>query len=362
MYESHFSLTGNPFRAATESDLIYQSAELREALDHFTYALDSGESFVLLTGEVGCGKTTAVRAFQQRLGDDVLMATISHSTLSASELLHEVAVRFGVSVDPRTSKPQLIAHLEEFWRRRRASGATSLLVLDEAQLLKPAVLEELRLLSNLEHESSRLVHVFLVGQPEIEDRLRQPKLRPLRQRISLRYKLKPLDYEETRRYLTHRLAAAGAASPSELFTSGAVFALHYLSHGLPREINVIAGRAMLTAFVADAQQVDTEHVQMAKSESGFEGVAESSSRRSPTHSATVTPLEPPGIALQPVAAPPPPPAVLEPAPELQLVEPPPPPSVVLEPAPEPHPVEPPLPPPAVLRPTPELQPEETPSR
>ncbi len=293
MYESHFNLKGYPFRATTEPDLIYESAGLRDALNHFTYAIDSGESFVLLTGEVGCGKTTAVQAFQQRLDGDVLMATISHATLDVDEMLHDVAVRFGISVDPGITKPRLVAHLKNLWRRRKESGSSSLLVLDEAQLLKPALLEELRLLSNLEHGGARLIHVFLVGQPEIEDRLRQPELRPLRQRISLRYKLKPLDFEETRRYLIHRLVAAGAVSPSDLFTSAAVLALHHLSQGLPREINVIAGHAMLNAYVDGAQHVEAEHVQLAKSESGFEGVAESSPRPVPTPSATAAPeLEP----------------------------------------------------------------------
>ncbi len=275
MYESHFNLQGNPFRSTTEPELIYESVELRDALAHFSYALENGEAFVLLTGEVGSGKTTAVLAFQEKLSSDVPVATVNYATLNPRELLQEVAIRFGVPVKSRDTKPHILARLEGFLKKQKAeTGETALLVFDEAQLLKPAVLEEVRLLSNLELNGSRLLHVFLVGQPELEHRLRTPELRPLRQRISLRYELKPLGFEETRRYLAHRLVAVGRHRASEFFTAGAVEALRYLSHGLPREINVFAAQSMLNAYLEGSDHIETEHVQSAQSAFGFEGVAD----------------------------------------------------------------------------------------
>ncbi len=271
MFEAHFQLKDNPFGATTEPEFIYQSPGLREAMDHFSYAVESREAFVLLTGAVGTGKTTAVRVFRQQLPTEMPLALVSHTTLTPRELVDEVALRFGLPLTHGESKPCVVHRLENLFVERRAGGLTSaLLIVDEAHLLSAAALEEVRLLSNLERGGERLIQVFLVGQPELENRLRQPELWPFRQRINVRYELKPLGFEETRQYVAHRLRAAGSRRPFEFFTEEALEAVHQLSQGLPRGINAVAGHGMLSCYVEDSDSVTVDHVKSVTSCFAFE--------------------------------------------------------------------------------------------
>jgi general secretion pathway protein A len=275
MYASHFGLSALPFSASATPKSTYQSLELTEALGHFTYAIENRESFLLLTGEVGSGKTTAIRAALGKFRLDMSIAVVNHATLTPREVLEAVALGYKLETDKRESKPKLIQRLETKFARCRATGRPALLIFDEAHLLKPAVLEELRLLSNLSRNGEALVQIFLVGQPELEKRIQRSN-RSLRQRITIRYQLEPLSCQETCGYIAHRLQAVGCSKPSKIFSRDAMAAVHHVSGGLPREINTVAGYAMLNCFLADGHQVKCEHVKSVQSNYRLEGVTEES--------------------------------------------------------------------------------------
>ncbi len=273
MYTVHFELDALPFNAAATPESIYQSPELKEALAHFSYAIENHESFLLLTGEVGSGKTTAIQVALRKFNREVAVAVVSHATLTPRELLEAVAIGFNLPAIKRESKPHLIYRLEMKFARYRDEGWPALLIFDEAHLLKPAALEELRLLSNLTRDGENLVQIFLVGQPELEKRL-QRRNRSLRQRISVHYRLNSLSSKETKQYVVHRLRAAGCSRPSEIFSEEAMAVVYRLSGGLPREINVIAGYAMLNCYLEDRNQVNCEHVDSVRVDYGFDVVTE----------------------------------------------------------------------------------------
>ena len=190
MYEAHFGLRHNPFNRNLPG-YVYQSPALAEALAHLGYALDIRETFLLLTGEVGIGKTTAIQALVRQLPPETRVSVVNHTSLTPKELLVEIARSFGVDCPRAESKGGIVRRLEATLARERRGGGQALLVLDEAHLLSAAALEEIRLLSNLELEGAKLLPICLVGQPELERRLRQSKLRSLRQRVSVRYRLSP---------------------------------------------------------------------------------------------------------------------------------------------------------------------------
>jgi len=272
VYQAHFQLAANPFSPSSASGFIYPSAQLEEVLAHFGYALEMEEAFFLLTGEVGTGKTTAVQALLENRLRNEPVAVLSHTTLTPRELLDEIARRFGLETKEREPKPALIYRLEQFFASAAREGHRAVLFLDEAHLLTPAVLEEVRLLSNLRCEGRSPLLICLVGQPELARRLQRPHLRQLRQRIAVRYAFKPLTRDETRNYLAHRLQAAGSPAASEVFVPEAADAIYESTRGVPREINVLAGQAMLNAYLEGARQVVRAHVVSTRSDYGFEGL------------------------------------------------------------------------------------------
>ena len=274
MYEAHFGLHTNPFSPTPTPEFIYESVEYREALAHFRFALENREPFLLLSGEVGTGKTTAIQALRRQLPARAAVAVVNYTTLDTRELLEEIVRRFGLDVAPGESKPSLMHRLERFLADRRRGGDPALLVLDEAHLLSTPLLEEVRLLSNLEDEGGKLLQICLVGQPELDAHLQRTELRQIRQRISVRYALRPLTENETREYIQHRLHAAGAAEPEWIFPEDACAAVFQITQGIPREINVLAGQALLNAFLEDAEQVLRGHVVSARLDYGFEGLGQ----------------------------------------------------------------------------------------
>lgn len=306
MYRAHFGLRDNPFGTTPAPEFIYQSPEHQEALAHFRYAMANREAFVLLTGEVGTGKTTAVQALRRELPEGTPVAVVTHTTLAPSEFLEEILIRFGLESKAEESRPARVRRLERFLEQQLLNGGQALLFIDEAHLLNEAVLEEVRLLSNLEQDGWKLVQICLVGQPELEAHLQKPELRQLRQRISVRYTLKPLTPDQTREYIYHRLTAAGAGNPARMFPADAARAVHDITHGIPREINVVAGQAMLNAFLEEAPAVTRAHVFSVKTDYGFEGIVTGRQTRS-----TPTPPVPSQL---PTAAAPPPPTVPAPPP------------------------------------------------
>jgi len=340
MFEAHFGLRENPFSTSHDPRFVYPSPEHLEAVAHFRYGVQNREAFVLVTGEVGTGKTTAVRDLTGRLPQQAHVALLQNTALSRRELLEEVCHRFGVPWDESLSKPALIERLERTLGERLDRGDTCLLIVDEAQNLSPELLEEVRLLSNLEWRGGHLVHICLAGQPELEDRLASPELRPLRQRISVKYRIKPLDRQETERYIQHRVRVAGGDA-ARVFPSEACAAVYAITNGIPREINIVSAQALLNAYVDGAPCVRPEHVKQVVDEFGFRSVL---AVTKPAE-APVTPITP-----QPPAPPPPPPppapvTTREPAAVVPVAQRP---AV----APSPQPTNPPLPRPAAPPPPP----------
>ncbi len=271
MIEEHFRLKESPFAAGHQPRFVYPSREHQEAIAHLRYGVENREPFVLITGEVGTGKTTAVFNALDELGQRASVALITNSALTRVELLEEICLRFGVQLADASSKPQILSQLERHLLAVYGRSGRAVLIVDEAQNLGPDLLEEIRLLSNMENRGEPLLQIFLVGQPELESRLLQAALRQLRQRISVRYRLGPLDEVETEHYVHHRIAVAGG-NAWQIFPSESCREIHRITHGVPREINTVASQAMLNAYVEDVDCVEPRHVRLVASDMAFQSV------------------------------------------------------------------------------------------
>lgn len=253
MYLHRFGLRREPFSIAPDPRALFLSERHREALAHLRYGAQGGGGFVLLTGAIGAGKTTVCRAFLEQLPPNCRVAYVFNPQLDSLELLQTVCEEFGIAVAaavgspaPSGVKPYIDA-LNRFLLERHAAGDHCLLLIDEAQCLAPAVLEQLRLLTNLETSSSKLLQIMLVGQPELRELLADPKLEQLAQRVIARYHLQGLDEAETAAYVLHRLTVAGWQGTPP-FDAAALKALHTLSGGVPRRINLLADRTLLALY------------------------------------------------------------------------------------------------------------------
>lgn len=254
MYKAFFSLTENPFSISPNPKYLYMSDRHTEALTHLVYGLRDGGGFVLLTGEVGTGKTTVSRCLRQQLPEDTDLAFILNPSLSTEELLASICDAFQLPYAQPATLKTLFDALHHFLLQNHQAGRRTLLVIDEAQHLMPDVLEQLRLLTNLETDDAKLLQIVLIGQPELQQLLRQPLLRQLAQRITARYHLLPLDLNDVDSYVRFRLQVAGCLQP--IFTPSAIRALHRLSGGIPRVINLICERALLGAYAAGRERIN----------------------------------------------------------------------------------------------------------
>jgi len=271
MFEPHFGLRENPFSTGHDPRFVYPSPEHLEAVAHFRYGIQNREAFVLVTGEVGTGKTTAIYDLVSRLPQQAHVALINNSALTRLELLEEIARRFGVEPPATPSKPALLSALELRLSAHNGHGEPCILIVDEAQNLSNDLLEEIRLLSNLDDRGGHLLHICLVGQPELEEKLARPELRQLRQRISVKYRLNPLQPDECVRYIHHRLRVAGG-EPERIFPADSAYAVHELTHGIPREINIVASQAMVNAYVEGTHPVRPDHVNAVSDDFSFRSV------------------------------------------------------------------------------------------
>ncbi len=255
MVPEYFGLKEAGFSITPDPQFLYLSPRHQEALAHLLYGAGEGGGFVLLTGEVGTGKTTICRAFLEQLPEHVDLALILNPALDVPELLHAVCDEFGVPVTAEEKSPKpLVDRLNAYLLEAHGNGRRPVLMIDEAQNLSPEVLEQIRLLTNLETAKHKLLQIFLVGQPELHDLLQRRDLRQLAQRITARYHLMPLDAGETDAYIQHRLAVAGARQ--RLFRPAAVRRIHRLTGGVPRLINILCERALLGAYAGHVHQVD----------------------------------------------------------------------------------------------------------
>jgi general secretion pathway protein A len=268
MYAQFFGLAQAPFSIAPDPRYLFMSERHREALAHLLYGVRGG-GFVLLTGEIGAGKTTVCRCFLERIPKRCNVAYIFNPKLTVEELLRTICEEFQVPIEhlgagAATLKDHVDA-LNAFLLRMHSIGRNNVLIIDEAQNLSPDVLEQLRLLTNLETHERKLLQIILIGQPELRRMLRRPDLEQLAQRVIARYHLRALDMKETAAYVRHRMSVAGLTTPLP-FDRGALKRIHQLSRGVPRRINLLCDRALLGAFATSQARVDVRIVERAARE------------------------------------------------------------------------------------------------
>ncbi len=265
MYCDYFSLNDSPFSITPDPSYLYMGQRHQEALAHLLYGLQEGGGFVQLTGEVGTGKTTLIRALLEQLPNNIDLALIFNPKLSVFEFLAAICDELHIGyTEESASIKTLVDALNRFLLEAHGKGRRVVLVVDEAQNLHCDVLEQIRLLTNLETAKHKLLQIILVGQPELREILDQTKLRQLAQRITARYHLMPMSLEETRGYITHRLKVAGASRT--LFTKAAMTQAKRFSDGVPRIINVLCDRALLGAYSIEAPLITAKIVKKAANE------------------------------------------------------------------------------------------------
>lgn len=254
MYERFYHLRERPFALSPDPDYLYPSRVHQEALDYLRYGLESQAGFIVITGEIGSGKTTLLQTLLRTLDNQTTVGRIVNTMLEPRELLETIMIDFGL--DPAgKSKPLLMRDLSQYLVDQRLAGRLVLLVIDEAQNLGVGSLEELRMLSNLETEKSKLLQIVLVGQPNLREKLASPELEQLRQRITVSYHLPPLDADEAGNYINHRLRRASIGAPLE-FPRDATDLIHARSRGVPRIINVICDAALVFGYAEERHQID----------------------------------------------------------------------------------------------------------
>src|SRR5829696_6758485 len=260
MYEAFYGLAEKPFSLTPNPRYVFYSERYRSALDHLLYGLHEKEGFMLLTGMVGTGKATLCRELLENLDRDrYRTALIFNPFLNGTEMLQALLTEFGCSYPPGATNKELLDRLNRFLLSQLIDGKTCVAIFDEAQHLSSEFLEQIRVLSNLETDKEKLVQILLVGQPELRDRIQQPSLAQLDQRVSLRCTLSDLNRQETERYIHHRLNVAGAQGRIQ-FTSRAMARIHEESRGVPRLISLITDRALLAGYVAQTMKLGPVHV------------------------------------------------------------------------------------------------------
>jgi putative secretion ATPase (PEP-CTERM system associated) len=270
MYERYFQLRERPFALSPDPEYLYPSRVHQEALSYLRYGIEGHAGFVVITGEIGSGKTTMLQSLLGRLDRNTVVARLVNTMLDARELLEAIVLDFGI--DPTAmSKPVLLHRLGQFLVQQRQAGRLTLLVIDEAQNLSLPALEEIRMLSNLETEKSKLIQIVMIGQPDLRDKLALPQLEQLRQRITVSYHLQPLDTAETHNYINHRLRRAAIGAPVE-FPREVTHVIHARSRGVPRIINVIADATLLFAYGVDRRDIHLSIVREALEELDATGV------------------------------------------------------------------------------------------
>jgi general secretion pathway protein A len=254
VYLDYYRMKHAPFDITPNPSFLFYSSKHREAFNHLLYGIRERKGFVQLTGEVGAGKTTLCRALLDQLDPHFSTALILNPALSADELMQEIATEFGLNVRGENRR-ETIAAISEFLLRQLEYGKETVLIIDEAQNLTEDLLEQVRLLSNIETDDRKLLQIILMGQPELRDRLNSPRLKQLRQRITVRYHLPPLSRVEVAQYIQHRLQVSGANGLSG-FTSPAVWRVFNYSGGIPRLVNAVCDKALLSGFVQSRERIN----------------------------------------------------------------------------------------------------------
>ncbi len=258
MYEKFFQLRERPFALSPDPEYLFPSRVHQEALNYLRYGIEGRAGFVVITGEIGSGKTTLLQTVLSRLDASTVVSRIVNTMLDPRELLEAILLDFNLDMTGR-SKPLIVRSLADYLVAQRNAGRLVLLVIDEAQNLSLPALEEIRMLSNLETEKSKLMQIVLIGQPELRAKLNSPQLEQLRQRVTVSYHLQPLGPDETHAYVNYRLRRAAIAGATE-FPAEATALMHARSGGIPRTINIIADATLLTAYGLDQRIITTSIV------------------------------------------------------------------------------------------------------
>lgn len=254
MYNKFYGFIESPFNLTPNSRFFFASHKHTEALDSLIYAIDQRKGFVVITGEIGSGKTTVCRTLLNQLNRHTQVALITNTHLNSRDLLMTILEEYEIEYTPGT-KSKLLSQLNYYLITQLERNNNVVLIIDEAQNLKPSVLEEIRMLSNLETETEKLIQIILLGQPELKQKLALNSLEQLRQRVSVYFHLSPLNSEEAKEYVRYRLKIA-SKSDREYFTDEALNMVYQFSKGVPRLINQVCDNALLTGYVEEAEIID----------------------------------------------------------------------------------------------------------
>ncbi len=275
MYENFYGLKRNPFSLNPDPDLFFMSSSHEEALSRLLYAVKERKGFVVITGEVGAGKTTVVRRFISQLSNDTEVIMIFNTFLSPKQLIETILLDLGITYKSSESKAAMIRKIYDYLLLQQEKGRTVVLIIDEAQNLSPQVLEEIRMLSNLETGSEKLLQIVLVGQPELRDTLNRRDMFQLKQRLFFSYHIKPLSLTDSLSYMAHRIRRV-YGNPYEVFTPEAMELIVKSALGIPRIINLISDNCLISGFAKGEKPVSVSTVQETLTDLGYEAKIEES--------------------------------------------------------------------------------------
>lgn len=260
MYRDFYGLKEIPFGLTPNPKYIFKTESYLEVIANLKYCISHYKGLVVVTGEVGTGKTTTLRSMMQQLGHEVLAVYILNPFLTVAEFYEQLTASLRLGLSPKASKPEILNTLALYLSQRHMRGLRTVLIADEAHGLSPTVLEEIRLLANLETNTEKLLQIVLCGQPELRDTLNQPNLRQLKQRVSLRCSIKPLTSSDVNKYIRFRLKTAGAEKV-DIFDAGAVDLIARVSLGIPRVINNICDNALLQGYALSRAVITTDIIE-----------------------------------------------------------------------------------------------------
>jgi len=260
MYASFFGLRELPFNNSPDPRFFFSTPDHEEALASLIYAVSERKGFVLLTGEVGSGKTLVTRLMLKHFADDIAFASITNTHVTGNELLHNICTEFDIDAPPSASSPEVTRRLQDFLVTTFARNKPVVLMLDEAQALSRDAFEQVRMVGNLEADDAKLLQIVIVGQPELRERFEANDMRQLRQRIFRSFHLPALNRDQTKGYILHRLGVAGAQRVDEIFDDDAIDVIYGYAQGLPRLVNTVCDNAMLSAYAADHHQITGDHM------------------------------------------------------------------------------------------------------
>src|SRR5688572_22903340 len=268
MYYDHFGLTEAPFKITPNTDFFFSGGNRGPVLEALIYAITRGEGIVKVTGEVGSGKTMLCNMLQSRLPDNVDSVYLANPSVGPEQVLHAIAFELQLGLDRQADRLEVMHALQDYLVNRHAEGKRVVVFIEESQSMPLATLEEIRLLSNLETRNDKLMQIVLFGQPELDETLRRPHIRQLRERITHSFRLEPFKHGEVREYLMFRMRAAGYRGP-DLFSNSVARRIARDSLGLTRRVNLIADKALLAAFSENTHTVRGKHVEAAVRDSEF---------------------------------------------------------------------------------------------